>query len=146
MGYRSKIHLKIQKYRRRILEYKQKPCNYGFLFPQLHGLLYFNSLPDLLRKQHHNLITSLYKSIPLMPYIFIISCIRRFSSDNVIIEAIFSSFNFSILTSSFSSPSSLRKISTRLSDVFWNASFSSSATSSFAPAVTSASILWNLMF
>lgn len=61
MGYRSKIHLKIQKYRRRILEYKQKPCNYGFLFPQLHGLLYFNSLPDLLRKQHHNLITSLYK-------------------------------------------------------------------------------------
>ena len=61
MGYRSKIHLKIQKYRRRILEYKQKPCSYGFLFPQLHGLLYFNSLPDLLRKQHHNLITSLYK-------------------------------------------------------------------------------------
>ena len=87
-----------------------------------------------------------YNCLQIILVFFIISCIRRFSSDNVIIEAIFSSFNFSILTSSFSSPSSLRKISTRLSDVFWNASFSSSATSSFAPAVTSASILWNLMF
>ena len=55
----------------------------------------------------------------------------------------FSSLSFSTLTSSFSLPSSLRKISTRLSVVFWNSSFSSSATSSFRESCTSASILKN---
>ena len=59
------------------------------------------------------------------------------------IDATFSSLSFSTLTSSFSLPSSLRKISTRLSVVFWNSSFSSSATSSFRESCTSASILKN---
>ena len=82
-------------------------------------------------------------SMPPIPYIFIISCILLFSSARTAIEATFSSLSFSTLTSSFSLPSSLRKISTRLSVVFWNSSFSSSATSSFKESCTSASILKN---
>ena len=82
-------------------------------------------------------------SMPPIPYIFIISCILLFSSERTAIDATFSSLSFSTLTSSFSLPSSLRKISTRLSVVFWNSSFSSSATSSFRESCTSASILKN---
>ena len=59
---------------------------------------------------------------PFIPYIFIISCIRRLCSDKVIMEATFSSFNLAIFTSSLSFPSSLRKISIRLSEVFLNVS------------------------
>ena len=50
---------------------------------------------------------------------------------NTAMEAIFSSFNFSTLTSSFSLFSTFLKISVRLSAFFWNVSFSSSATSAF---------------
>ena len=50
---------------------------------------------------------------------------------NTAMEAIFSSFNFSTLTSSLSLFNAFLKISVRLSAFFWNVSFSSSATSAF---------------
>ena len=61
-----------------------------------------------------------------MPYIFIISCILRLSSDRVTMEEIFSFFSFSTLTSSLSLPRALRKSSVRASV----SSFSSSAETS----------------
>ena len=90
------------------------------------------------------LLPNIAESIPLIPYIFIISSIRRFSSDKTAIDATLSSLSFSTFTSSLSSFSSFRKISTRLSAIFPKDSFSSSATSSFKDSCTSASILKNL--
>ena len=44
-------------------------------------------------------------SMPAIPYIFIISCILRLSSERVTIEEMFSFFSFSTLTSSLSAKS-----------------------------------------
>ena len=82
-------------------------------------------------------------SMPYILYIFIISCIRRLSSESVIIEETEAFFRFSTLTSNLSFPRALRKISVRESVVSFK---SSSEVSSLKISFTSASIRLNSTF
>jgi len=82
-------------------------------------------------------------SIPAIPYIFIMSCIRRLSSDKVIIEEIEESFIFSTLTSRVSLFKDFLNVSVSLSVISFN---SSSLTSSLKVFVNSASIRTNFTF
>ena len=84
--------------------------------------------------------------MPYMLYIFIISCILRLSSETVIMEEMFSFFNFSSFTSSLSSPRAFLKISLSFSPSAFRVSASSSAVSALKVSVSSASMRRNLTF
>ena len=82
-------------------------------------------------------------SIPDIPYIFIISCIRRLSSETVIIEETFSSLIFWTLTSNLSRFKAFLNVSVNFSVASLS---SSSLISSVNESFKSASILTNLTF
>ena len=62
------------------------------------------------------------RSIPAIPYIFIISCIRLLSSDVVIMEAMELSLRRSTLTSNLSLFNAFLKISVNVSEFAFNVS------------------------
>ena len=81
-------------------------------------------------------------SMPAMPYIFIMSCIRRLSSDKVMTADMSSFFSLSTWTSRFSFPRVFLNSSVRAVVI----SVRSSSESSFSAPSTSASIRLNARF